>query len=155
MAEENNSPLFVLSKKFMNYTLVISLIFLSIFILFVTPILIFIFGLQIKYLIYLAVIFIVFIIFDIFYNYYKIKNYYIKFQNQKLIIHKGRIFTTDQIIYLTKVYSIEIKQNIISKKYFLLTINIKTIDNTFDITGLHYDDALHLLKFLEPQVMNS
>ena len=139
----------------MNYTIILSLIFLAAFILIVLPILIFIIDLNIKYMIYLSILFVISIIFDIFYNYYKIKNYYVKFQDHKLIIHKGKIFTTDQIIYLAKVYSIEVKQNIISKKYSLLTINIKTIDNTFDITGLQSDDALNLIKSLEPQVMNS
>ncbi|MCM0601203.1 PH domain-containing protein [Periweissella ghanensis] len=85
---------------------------------------------------------------DASYMLFKARTYRVKGSQLALEMTQGRWFFKRQTIFLSKIYSVEFRQNILMQHFDIATIIVKTVDHDVDIAGLATTEAHDLQNWL-------
>ncbi|ARO02405.1 hypothetical protein BIZ31_15850 (plasmid) [Lactiplantibacillus plantarum] len=80
------------------------------------------------------------------------KNYNVILNNESLVINKGKIFKTQILVFYSKIYSLEKKENILSKYFDTYSVTFKTIDIEFNVAGISKKNQEVISDFVEQRI---
>ena len=84
--------------------------------------------------------------------FFKKKNYNVILNNESLVINKGKIFKTQILVFYSKIYSLEKKENILSKYFDTYSVTFKTIDIEFNVAGISKKNQEVISDFVEQRI---
>lgn len=105
-----------------------------------------------KLILYIALLSIILTVIEIIYSKFKIKSYFIVLLNNKIVVYRGKTFHTKTEIYYSKIYSLEQKSNVLSKKFNYYSLSLRTIDLEFSLSGISSNDLETISNYISERI---
>lgn len=142
---------FYLTNKYLKYKFLTSIFtfFLAISLLIILSY----FFYWIKaYIVVITLLLILLLISELSMYFFRKKTYLISLNPTFVSITKGKIFQSEIIIYLSKIYSVEKKSNFLSKKFDFYQISFRTIDLEFSISGVSKNTLNDITEYVKARI---
>ncbi|MBX9128092.1 hypothetical protein HCG80_15990 [Enterococcus casseliflavus] len=142
---------YYLTPKYLKYKLLTS-IFTFILSASVIIVLSYFFYWIKTYIIVIILLLVLLLLSELSIYFFRKRTYFISLNPTFVSISKGKMFPSEVIIYLSKIYSVEKKSNFLAKKFDYYQLSFRTIDLEFSVSGISQDTLNDITEYVKARI---